>query len=90
MQFQDEEDLNDVMLLAEEKILYSHLEYVKQEAQLITVEGEIITLLENEMREGESYDMKKYLDTAQEIAEKKLKMYADLLGNIKQFKAKYL
>jgi hypothetical protein len=42
------------------------------------------------MREGESYDMKKYLDTAQEIAEKKLKMYADLLGNIKQFKAKYL
>ena len=78
------------MLLAEEKILYSHLEYVKQEAQLITVEGEIITLLENEMREGESYDMKKYLDTAEQIAEKKLQMYADLLTNIKQFKAKYL
>ena len=78
------------MLLAEEKILYSHLEYVKQEAQLITVEGEIITLLENEMREGESYDMKKYLDTAEKIAEKKLQMYADLLTNIKQFKAKYL
>ncbi len=78
------------MLLAEEKILYSHLEYVKQEAQLITVEGEIITLLENEMREGESYDMKKYLDTAQEIAEKKLQMYADLLSNIKQFKAQFL
>lgn len=77
------------MLLAEEKILYSHLEYVKQEAQLITVEGEIITLLENEMREGESYDMKKYLDTAEQIAEKKLQMYADLLTNIKQFKAKY-
>lgn len=70
--FQDEKESNDVMLLAEEKILYSHLEYVKQEAQLITVEGEIITLLENEMREGESYNMKKYLDTAQEIAEKKL------------------
>jgi len=85
--FEDEQELNDVMLLAEEKILYSHLEYVKQEAQLITVEGEIITLLENEMREGESYDMKKYLDTAQEIAEKKLQMYADLLSNIKQFKA---
>jgi hypothetical protein len=78
------------MLLAEEKILYSHLEYVKQEAQLITVEGEIITILENEMREGESYDMKKYLDTAQEIAEKKLHMYADLLSNIKQFKAQFL
>jgi hypothetical protein len=88
--FQDEKESNDVMLLAEEKILYSHLEYVKQEAQLITVEGEIITLLENEMREGESYDMKKYLDTAQEIAEKKLQMYADLLSNIKQFKAQFL
>lgn len=90
MIFQDEKESNDVMLLAEEKILYSHLEYVKQEAQLITVEGEIITLLENEMREGESYDMKKYLDTAQEIAEKKLQMYADLLSNIKQFKAQFL
>ena len=88
--FQDEKESNDVMLLAEEKILYSHLEYVKQEAQLITVEGEIITLLENEMREGESYDMKKYLDTAQESAEKKLQMYADLLSNIKQFKAQFL
>ena len=47
-------------------------------------------MLENEMREGESYDMKKYLDTAEQIAEKKLQMYADLLTNIKQFKAKYL
>ncbi len=54
------------------------------------MEGEIITLLENEMREGESYDMRKYLDTAQEIAEKKLQMYADLLSNIKQFKAQFL
>jgi hypothetical protein len=36
------------------------------------VEGEIITRLENEMSEGKSYDMKKYIDTAEEIAERKL------------------
>lgn len=31
----------------EEKVLYNHLECVKQEASLITIEGEIITKLEH-------------------------------------------
>lgn len=74
------------MLQAEENVLYTHLECVKQEAQLITVEGEIITRLENEMSEGKSYDMKKYIETAEEIAERKLQMYTDLLSKIKDLK----
>lgn len=45
--------MKDMMLLEEEKVLYNHLECVKQEAQLITVEGEIITKLENAMSEGD-------------------------------------
>ena len=47
--------------MAEEKVLYNHLECVKQEAQLITVEGEIITRLENAMGDGDQYDMNEYL-----------------------------
>lgn len=57
------------MLDAEEKVLYNHLECVKQEAQLITIEGEIITRLEHAMSEGEQYDMSEYLQSAEEIAE---------------------
>ena len=45
-------------------MLNYHLECVKTEAQLITVEGEIITTLEKAMVNGEAYDMEQYLDTA--------------------------
>lgn len=81
--------MKDMMLLEEEKVLYNHLECVKQEAQLITVEGEIITKLENAMSEGDQYDMQEYLNTAEQIAEQKLKMYAALLENIKGFRRKF-
>lgn len=60
------------MLMEEEKVLYNHLECVKHEAQLITIEGEIITRLENAMSEGDAYDMQDYLSTAEQIAEQKL------------------
>ena len=73
----------------EEKLLNNHLECVKQEAQLITVEGEIITKLENAMNNKMTYDMKSYLETAELIAREKLDMYSDLLHNIEWFKSKY-
>lgn len=85
----DLDEDKDIMLMEEEKVLYNHLECVKQEAQLITIEGEIITRLENAMSEGDTYDMQEYLVTAEEIAEKKLAMYTSLLDNIKGFKSKF-
>ena len=57
------------MLMEEERVLYNHLECVKLEAQLLTIEGEIITRLENAMSEGDTYDMNEYLMTAEQIAE---------------------
>ena len=52
-----DEDEESLRLQAEEKVLNNHLECVKQEAYLITVEGEIITKLENAMLNVEQYDM---------------------------------
>lgn len=52
-------------LNGEEKVLHNHLECVKQEAYLITVEGELITKLEHAMLNEESYDMTGYLTTAE-------------------------
>ena len=66
-------------LQAEETVLNNHLECVKQEAYLITVEGEIITKLENAMMNDEHYDMGAYLEQAEDIARKKLAMYSELL-----------
>ena len=71
-------------------MLNNHLECVKQEAYLITVEGEIITKLENAMMNDENYDMGAYLESAEEIARKKLAMYSELLNNISNFKNDYM
>lgn len=77
-------------LQAEETVLNNHLECVKQEAYLITVEGEIITKLENAMMNDEHYDMGAYLEQAEEIARKKLSMYSELLNNIGSFKSDFM
>lgn len=70
-------------------MLHNHLECVKQEAYLITVEGELITRLEQAMLNEESYDMSGYLATAEKIAREKLEMYSELLKRIEWFKANF-
>ena len=87
---QEDEDEEAERLQAEETVLNNHLECVKQEAYLITVEGEIITKLENAMMNDEIYDMGGYLESAEEIARKKLAMYSELLENIGTFKTSYM
>ena len=82
----ESDEFEDFRLREEEKVLYKHLECVKQEAQLITHEGEIITRLENAMGDGEQYDMLEYLETAEQIAERKLKMYSELVKHIQDFR----
>lgn len=62
---------------------------MKQEAYLITVEGELITRLEQAMLNEESYDMSGYLATAEKIAREKLEMYSELLKRIEWFKANF-
>lgn len=68
----DDFNFEDERLGAEEIILNSHLECVKEEAQLITQEGELITKIEKAMVSESNYDMKAYIDRAEEIAKKKL------------------
>ena len=91
-EFPDEDDADEDAdrLQAEETVLNNHLECVKQEAYLITVEGEIITKLENAMMNDEQYDMGAYLTSAEEIARKKLAMYSELLNNISSFKSDFM
>lgn len=83
------DDLEAERLNAEEKVLHNHLECVKQEAYLITVEGELITRLEHAMLNEDTYDMRGYLSTAEKIAQEKLQMYSELLQRIKCFRDKF-
>ena len=53
--------MDDNRIAAEENILNEHLECVKEEAQLITQEGELITRIEKSMVNEQNYDMRSYL-----------------------------
>ena len=75
--------LNDDRITAEENILNGHLECVKEEASLITQEGELITKIERAMVNNENdYDMGGYIEQAEQIARKKIQMYSELLRDI--------
>lgn len=87
MMYVDDDDEDKV--IAEENLLNGHLECVKEEAQLITQEGELITKIEKAMVNQDTYDMKGYIRNAEQIARKKLQMYAKLLEDIESFKKKY-
>jgi len=56
---------------AEKDILNTHLEAVREEAQLIQREGEMITTLELAFMNEEEYDMREYLADARQIAMRK-------------------
>ena len=77
---------DDDRIGSEENMLNGHLECVKEEAQLITQEGELITKIEKSMVNDANYDMKGYLDMAEAIARKKLEMYSKLLNDIHGFR----
>lgn len=83
------EDEDEEKIAAEENLLNEHLACVKEEAQLITQEGELITKIERQMVHEAQYDMKGYLDMAEVIAKKKLEMYSKLLGDISEFRMRF-
>jgi hypothetical protein len=64
--------MEDERMRAEENILNTHLEAVKEEAQLIQREGEMITTLERAIMNEEEYDMREYLADARQIAMQKI------------------
>jgi hypothetical protein len=85
-----EDDFDDEdKIAAEENLLNEHLACVKEEAQLITQEGELITKIERQMVNEAQYDMKGYLMMAEVIARKKLEMYSKLLNDITEFRGRF-
>lgn len=77
---------NEDMYNEEEAILNSHVECVKEDAQLLTEEGELITKLQTAMTNDEDYDMAEYLYKVDQVARKKMQMYADLVARMDKFR----
>ena len=77
------------MMAEEEQILNGHVECVKEEAKLLTREGEVINKVQNAITSGEDFDMAEYLGTVEEIALAKMQMYERLVAHIVDFKHKY-
>ena len=75
---------------AEKDILNTHLEAVREEAQLIQREGEMITTLELAFLNEEEYDMREYLSDARQIVMRKFQMYSQLQTLIDKFQGDYL
>lgn len=82
--------MEDERMRAEENILNTHLEAVKEEAQLIQREGEMITTLERAIMNEEEYDMREYLADARQIAMQKIQMYEQLMQNIDSFQNTFI
>jgi hypothetical protein len=82
-------DEDEDKIAAEENLLNEHLACVKEEAQLITQEGELITKIERQMVNEAQYDMRGYLAMAEDIAKKKLEMYSKLLSDINEFRGRF-
>ena len=70
--YNESQVMEDERMRAEETILNTHLEAVKEEAQLIQREGEMITTLERAIMNEEEYDMREYLADARQIALQKI------------------
>jgi len=84
------DDGEDERMLAEKDILNTHLEAVREEAQLIQREGEMITTLELAFMNEEEYDMGQYLADARQIAMRKFQMYGQLMQLIDGFQGNYI
>ena len=84
------DDGEDERMRAEKDILNTHLEAVREEAQLIQREGEMITTLELAFMNEEEYDMREYLSDARQIAMRKFQMYGQLMQLIDNFEGQFI
>lgn len=64
-----------------------HLQYLKEAAQLLTQEGELISTLQEGGNGGqEEGDIDDYVNKMEKIIARNLEIYTDMQGQIKRFK----
>ena len=72
----------DNCLEKEEELIASHMQFIKENAQILTQEGELISYVQ----ETDEYDIDFYVDKIGKIAARKLQIYLQLRDKLLDFK----
>ena len=76
------EKVSDIIDLHDEMVAL-HLNIIREDAQLLTQESEIISKAQNE---EEDYDIDEYVDRLEDIVKKKMYLYKSLSKKISSFR----
>ena len=77
--------VNDKLVEIEDVIINLHMSIIKDDAKLLTEEGDLITNIKG-IGEEANFEMETYAGRLEKIIEKKINIYSDLKNKIDEFK----
>lgn len=77
--------VNDKLVELEDSIINLHMNIIKEDAKLLTEEGDLITNIKG-IGEEANFEMETYAGRLENIIEKKIKIYSDLKYKIDEYK----
>ena len=78
--------LTDKIIEDEDDIVATHMEVIKQDAKMLTEEGELITKIKGIGATEENFNMDDYLKRLEKILDKKINIYSGLQNKIDVYK----
>ena len=78
--------LTDQIIEDEDDIVATHMDVIKQDAKMLTEEGELITKIKGIEDNGENFSMEEYLKRLENIIDNKIDIYSGLQNKIDVYK----
>ena len=78
--------LTDQIIEDEDDIVATHMDVIKQDAKMLTEEGELITKIKGIEDSEENFSMEEYLKRLEKIIDKKIDIYSGLQNKIDVYK----
>ena len=78
--------LTDQIIEDEDDIVATHMDVIKQDAKMLTEEGELITKIKGIEDSEENFTMEEYLKRLENIIDKKIDIYSGLINKIDVYK----
>jgi kinesin family protein 2/24 len=78
--------LTDKIIQDEDDIITTHMEVIKQDAKLLTEEGKLISLIKGIGTEDEKIEVDEYINSLENILDKKINLYSELQDKIDIYK----
>jgi kinesin family protein 2/24 len=78
--------LTDQIIEDEDDIVATHMDVIKQDAKMLTEEGELITKIKGIENTEENFNMDEYLKRLEKIIDKKIDIYSGLQNKIDVYK----